>query len=187
MSVDPALDLDALATLVRPTLPPSLPSVGCPLSHTHAIDVDFIDGWMFWRRNRGYVSGSRFDCYARGHQRAICELCLSLSMNPVFDSCRYRIMRSSQPQQPSSDRSRPQCFKSSSVGGTSTRSRNPHRSLRYPRLEEVAAHLLTLRRTRTHRWVRGCAFQWAVQCVRFGETSVCSKQRYIGRCHANIS
>lgn len=33
MSVDPALDLDALATLVCPTLPPTLSSVGPPPSH----------------------------------------------------------------------------------------------------------------------------------------------------------
>lgn len=153
--------------------PPTFTSFSWMLPHT--IDVDFIDGWMFWRRNRGYVPGSRFDCYARGHQRAICELRISLSLNPVFDSCRYHIMRSSQPRQPSGDRSHPRCFKNSSAGGTSTRLRNPHRSLHPPRLEEVAAHFPTRRRNRIHRRVRGSAFQCAVQLVRFGETSVCSK------------
>ena len=44
MSVDPALDLDALGALVRPTTP----TFSSMLSH--ATDVDSIlDEWMLWR------------------------------------------------------------------------------------------------------------------------------------------
>jgi SpoVK/Ycf46/Vps4 family AAA+-type ATPase len=67
MSVDPALDHYALAALVRPSLPPFNSSVTTPMF--------FTDERMFWRRNRGYVPGSRLDRYARGHQHAICEVC----------------------------------------------------------------------------------------------------------------
>jgi hypothetical protein len=69
MAVEIALDLDALATLVR---------FSQNFENTTFSRLMFgTDGWVLGCRNHGDMPGGRADCHARRYQCAICELRLS--------------------------------------------------------------------------------------------------------------
>ena len=68
MAVEPALDLHALANLVR----------FAELENaTFSRLTVATDGWVLGGRDYGDMPGGRVDCHARRYQCAICELRLS--------------------------------------------------------------------------------------------------------------
>ena len=70
MAVEPALDLDALADLVRS---PSLSQSETPLHKLLVFELVGTDERVLWSRNHGHVPRSCIDCHARGYRRNICE------------------------------------------------------------------------------------------------------------------
>ena len=72
MAVEPALDLDALASLVRFHRPFEIRLYSQLMFGT--------DGWVLGGRNHGDMPGGRLDFHARGYQCAICGLRLTPCM-----------------------------------------------------------------------------------------------------------
>lgn len=121
MAVEPALDLDTLAALVRS---PHLPfHLKCDFT-TYDVGMAGTDEWVLGGRNHGYVPGGRIDCHARGYQCNICETSIFLrcAFMLISEICRSRKTHSSPPRKPSSDKSHLRCCESLSAGMTNTAS-----------------------------------------------------------------